>query len=81
MKFHVLDEDAELNLLIPHKSINREFNENLKDKEIIDKSGEVVGKIIHNHYNVGLALVENQKLEESKISHFNVDVFNLNKLG
>ncbi len=74
MKFNVFDENSELNLLIPYKSVNREFQESLKDKEIVDKNGEVVGKIIHNNYNVGLAIVEKEKLEESKISQFLIDV-------
>jgi folate-binding protein YgfZ len=81
MKFNVFDENSELNLLIPYKSVNREFNESLKDKEIVDKKGEVVGKIIHNHYNVGLAIVEKEKLEESKVSQFLIDVKQFIEVG
>ena len=52
MKYNVIDENSELNLLIPYKSVNREENINLTGMEILDLNGEVVAKIISNFHNI-----------------------------
>lgn len=74
MKYNVIDENSELNLLIPYKSVNREENINLTGMEILDLNGEVVAKIISNFHNIGLALVEKEKLESCKNPQFKVNV-------
>lgn len=74
MRYSVSSEDSELNLLIPYKSVNREINDDLVGMEIKDKNDEVVARVISNFHNVGLALVDKEKLESTKLPQFNINV-------
>ena len=63
-------------VIIPYQSLNKKFNQNLKGKNIVDTNGNVIGVVMTNKYNCGVAMIEKELLETSKITKFNIEGMN-----
>jgi hypothetical protein len=64
-------------VLIPFDSINKEFKGDLKDKQITDEKGKVIGSVVKNYYNCGIAIVNKEILNENTTGiKFNIGEFN-----
>ena len=63
-------------VIIPFQSVTKSFSKNLKDKEILDANGEVVGRVINSIFNCGVAMIDREKLESSTSMKFNIDGLN-----
>jgi hypothetical protein len=56
--------------------VKREFGLDLKGKEIKDELGNILGKVLFNHKNCGIAMVDKPALEELKSNRLNIDGMN-----
>ena len=52
-------------VIIPFQSLNKNFKRKLKDLTITNTSGEVVGTVLTNMNNCGLAMVDKTLLSKS----------------
>jgi folate-binding protein YgfZ len=75
LSFTISDESSniEQNVIIPFQSITRKKFPDLKNKEIKDTQGNVLGKVISSIYNCGIALIDKEKLEETLNPKFLID--------
>jgi hypothetical protein len=48
----------------------------LRDKEIKDGNGNVIGKVLTSLFNCGIAIVEKEKLENATNTKFSIDDMN-----
>jgi sporulation protein YlmC with PRC-barrel domain len=63
-------------VIIPFQSVSKSFSQNLKEKEILDSNGQVIGKVINSVFNCGIAMVDREKLESSANMKFNIEGLN-----
>ena len=60
--------------MIPFQSVHKEFTEQIEGCEITGKDNSIIGKVICNKYNCGMALVDKDKLETTKELEFKINV-------
>ncbi len=74
--FIIFIENFQGHIIVPFQSVSKTFTNDLKEKEILNTNGEVVGKVINNIYNCGIAMIDKEKLESSSKVKFSIDGLN-----
>jgi len=76
MKFKIGDEEDKMfqgHILIPYQSLDKKFLNDLKGKDILDATGQVVGNVFVSKFNTGIAMIEKEKLENATVPKFTIE--------
>jgi hypothetical protein len=64
-------DDFQGHVVIPYQSVDKKYTRLLKGLNIKNSNGDVVGTVVTNKYNCGIALVDKDKLVNS--TKFSID--------
>lgn len=73
--FNLLDKFSG-HIIIPFQSVEKSFKLDLKDKEIKDGDGDIIGKVFTSSFNCGIAMIDKEKIISSKNPKFKIDDLN-----
>ena len=73
----LFNSEREEEFIIPFFSVDKNFKTDIKTKNILNESGNIIGTIFHCLYNTGIAMIDKENLEKSN-GPFTVEGLNTN---
>ncbi len=67
------DKTFQGHIVIPFQSLNRKHTPSLVGKQIVSTDGTVIGQVMVNRYNCGIAMIDKEVLENVNVKKFSID--------